>query len=96
MNIYGYQGRSNLSGNRIRKARKRRKMHDLIYSCIEDQTLDGQGRLKLNPRHLKTMEFDKNIVVTGADHVIKVRTAAAVEAQTIEPDEEEVFINLTF
>lgn len=26
MNIYGYQGRSNLSGDRIRKARKRKRL----------------------------------------------------------------------
>lgn len=42
-----------------------RKMQRLLIGRVNEQTLDGQGRINVGPQHIERMQFNKEVILVG-------------------------------
>lgn len=44
-----------------------RRMQRLMVGRVNEQTLDGQGRINVGPQHIERMQFSKEVMLVGQD-----------------------------
>ncbi len=68
-----------------------------IYSLIDEQTIDSQGRLKIKKEFLKAVGIEKNVTLSGIGRGFEIKATACDEDKfSISKDESEFINNLLF
>lgn len=72
---------------------KRANVTDAIYSLLEEQKLDGQGRIVINKEFAKQIGLEKNALVRGLGRSIQITPAAEVSDRFNFSDEQNSYID---
>ena len=94
--IYTYDSWMNFAQSIIDKIDdplKRADITDAIYSLLEEQKIDGQGRIPINKDFSKLIGLEKNAVVRGLGRSIQIKPAVEVEKKFEFSDEQNFYID---
>ena len=60
----------------IEDPRERMAMAEQIYALLDEQTVDSQGRLKIDKSFLKAIEVDKSVRISGNGRGLLIKAAS--------------------
>lgn len=72
---------------------KRADITDAIYSLLEEQKIDSQGRIPINKDFAKLIGLEKNAVVKGMGRSIQIKPEVDVEKKFEFSDEQNSYID---
>lgn len=94
--IYTYDSWMNFAQSIIDEIKdpiKRSDITDAIYSLLEEQKIDSQGRIPINKDFAKLIGLEKNAVVKGMGRSIQIKPEVDVEKKFEFSDEQNSYID---
>ncbi len=96
LRVYTYDGWMEFAQPKIdaiEDAEKRMSFTKKIYSLLEEQTIDSQGRIKIKKEFLNAVGIEKNVTLSGIGRGFEIKAVEPEEDRFNVTQEEADFIN---